>query len=351
MENKITKSVYPGIDIGKFFCAFLILFYHYFSEHGSLPGLLEEALSLYAVAVALFMVISGFLLYNKLEGIYNREERWSIVKKQVLRIYRIYLLWSIPYLLFTILRWDWNSISAGFVLWKIQGWVFQSTFYTIWFMPMLAIGTLLTFWLTEKLPNAAVNVLGIVCYMIGSLSLTYQFIGYQVPGFARFVEFENLWLGGARGWLFYAFPLILVGKGMVSYKDKMKPLPMVCLSCCCTLVMLAEALLIRKISGGHTGIDLTIMMIPTVFCVLGFLLSLRLPVGRYCAWMRRMSTLIFMTQRLFLTILPGIFPELLSTYIAVNTFMCFAMMCGGTVLFSLLILQISKSKRFIRLLY
>ena len=37
MGSRITKSVYPGIDIGKFLCAFLILFYHYFSEHGSLP--------------------------------------------------------------------------------------------------------------------------------------------------------------------------------------------------------------------------------------------------------------------------------------------------------------------------
>ena len=128
MEKKITKSVYPGIDIGKLICAFLILFYHYFSEHGSLPGLLGEVLSLYAVAVALFMTISGFLLYNKLEGIDSREERWSIVKKQVLRIYRIYLLWSIPYLLYTIFRWDWNSISVSFIIWEVQRWFFSSTF-------------------------------------------------------------------------------------------------------------------------------------------------------------------------------------------------------------------------------
>lgn len=60
MENKSTKCMYLGLDVGKFLCAFLILFYHYFSEHGSLPGLLGEALSLYAVAVALFMTISGF---------------------------------------------------------------------------------------------------------------------------------------------------------------------------------------------------------------------------------------------------------------------------------------------------
>lgn len=165
------------------------------------------------------------------------------------------------------------------------------------------------------------------------------------------MEFENLWLGGARGWLFYAFPLILVGKYMVTYKDKMKPLPIACLSCWCTIAMLAEALLIRKISGRHTGIDLTFMMIPTVFCILGLLISLRLPWGRYCVWMRKMSTLIFMTQRLFLTVLPGIFPGLFNTYITVNPFMCFVVICGGTVLFSLLIMQISKSKHYIRLLY
>lgn len=309
MEKKITKSVYPGIDIGKFICAFLILFYHYFSEHGSLPGLLGEALSLYAIAVALFMTISGFLLYNKLEGIDIREERWSIVKKQVLRIYRIYLLWSVPYLLYTICRWDWSSISVSFIIWEVQRWIFSSTFYTIWFMPMLAIGTLITFWLTEKLPNVIVSALGVLCWVIGSLSLTYQFIGNQIPGFARFVEFENLWLGGARGWIFYAFPLILVGKYMVTYKDKMKPLSMACLSCCCTLAMLAEALLIRKISERHTGIDLTFMMIPTVFFILGFLISIRLPNGKYAKWMRNMSTLIFMSQRLFLTVMPDVFPE------------------------------------------
>lgn len=351
MEKKITKSVYPGIDIGKLICAFLILFYHYFSEHGSLPGLLGEVLSLYAVAVALFMTISGFLLYNKLEGIDSREERWSIVKKQVLRIYRIYLLWSIPYLLYTVFRWDWNSISVSFIIWEVQRWFFSSTFYTIWFMPMLAIGTLITFWLTEKLPHVIVTILGVLCWVIGSLSLTYQFIGNQIPGFICFVEFENLWLGGARGWIFYAFPLILVGKYMVTCKDKMKPLPMACSLCSFTLAMLAEALLLRKISGGHTGIDLTFMMIPTVFSILGFLISIRLPNGKYAKWMRNMSTLIFMSQRLFLTVLPGIFPALFNTYITVNPFMCFAVMCGGTVLFSLLVMQISKSEHYIRLLY
>lgn len=310
MSIEQKKSTYVGLDIGKFLCAFLILFYHYFSEHGSLPGILDEILSLYAVAVALFMSISGFLLFNKLENVVKTQDRWAIVRTQVARIYSIYLLWSIPYLLFSISRWNWESITLGYVLWQIQGWVFSSTFYTIWFMPMLALGLVLTFLLTEKLPMWSVYVLAAICYAIGSLSLTYQFVGNRIPGFTVFVSFSSLWLGGARGWLFYAFPLIMVGRSLARVKDRVKSLPMACGSLMCVGIMLGEALLLRKLSGRHTGIDMTVMMIPTVYCVLGFLISTRPPYGKYCVWMRNTSTLIFMSQRLFLTVIPLSFPRI-----------------------------------------
>lgn len=345
------KKMYPGVDIGKFICALLILFYHYFSEHGSLPGVFGEALSLYAIAVALFMSISGFLLFNKLEVVDSREDRWLIVKKQVLRIYRIYLLWSIPYLAYTIYCWEGNSITFDFVIWELQRWIFSSTFYTIWFMPMLAIGLLVTFWMTEKLPNVIVILLGAVCWIVGALSMTYQFIGLTIPGFDEFVQFSDLWLGGARGWLFYAFPLILVGRFMVSCKEKVTPLKMASLSCLFTLAILVEALLIRRISGSHTGIDLTFMMIPTVFCVLGFLISVQLPDGEYARWMRSMSVLIFMSQRLFLTVLPDVLKIMSSRHFMLNPFMNFIMICGGTVIFSALLIRFSRSRQKIGYLY
>ena len=67
--SRIAKPYYGMLDLAKFLCALLILFYHFFSEHGSLPMILEEALSAYAIAVALFMGISGFLVFGKLENI------------------------------------------------------------------------------------------------------------------------------------------------------------------------------------------------------------------------------------------------------------------------------------------
>lgn len=348
MGNQIQKKTYPGLDVGKFLCAFLILFYHYFSEHGGLPGILDEALSLYAVAVALFMVISGFLLFNKLEGITTTEQRWTAVKKQVKRIYTIYLLWSVPYLLYTMSRWSWNQLTADFIFWQIQGWVFKSTFYTIWFMPMLAIGTIVAFWLTEKLPQKSVVVLATVCYLIGSLQMTYKFAGLCIPGFSVFMRFSDTWLGGARGWLFFAFPLIMVGRMVVRYKDRFRPVPAFCATIGCVGLMLVEALMLRRISGGHTGIDLAIMMVPTVFFACGFLICIPLPNGKHCIWMRNMSTLIFMSQRLFLTVVPSF---LQINQITNHVVILFLAMCGGTLLFSFWILLLGKKVPAFRKLY
>lgn len=335
--NNGRKKIYVGLDVGKFACAFFILFYHYFSEHGPLPGILDEMLSLYAVAVALFMTISGFLLFDKLETVDDGKARWEIVKKQAIRIYRIYLIWSIPYLIFTISRWDWNTISLEFVFWQIQGWIFKSTFYTIWFMPVLAIGLILTFWITEKFSKEITVLLAIICWIIGALLSTYNFIGIKIPNFTTFNIFADTWMGGARGWMFYAFPLLMVGRSMVKVKNHMRPMRMALLSCICVLILLGEALILRFLAGGHTGIDLAMMMIPTVFCVLGFLISLPLPKNGPYVWMRTMSTLVFMSQRIFLTVLPTMFPAVFAAifyqkYIGAILVVAFVYITGESII-------------------
>lgn len=351
MIKQLRKSTYYGLDVGKFLCAILILIYHYFSEHGPLPGIIDEALSLYAIAVGLFMVISGFLLFDKLEKITGTQNRWNAVKKQVCRIYTIYLLWSIPYLAFTIYYWDWKNISCSFVFWQIQGWIFNSTFSTIWFMPMLAIGTIVAFWVTERLFKCAYFI-GIVCYLLGSLTMTYSFLGDFIPGFRIFKSFADVWLGGSRGWLLYAFPLLLLGRYMVVWKSKVRTIPTAILSCVFVLLLIIEGLGIRKIAGVHTGIDLAIMMIPTVTCLLAFLISLKLPNGKcyIYIWMRSMSTLIFVSQRIFLTVLPTIF---LDEFVLVYKNMWIG--CGITIVSTLAfcagIIYFSNKQLFLKKLF
>lgn len=349
MKTELNKK-YPAIDVGKFLCALLVLFYHYFTEHDPVPALLEEALSLYAVAVALFMTISGFLTFNKLKNLENKPDRWAYIYKQVLRILKIYLLWSIPYLIFTICRWDFSAITPSFVLWKIQGWIFHTTFSTIWFLPSLAIGLLISYYVTEKFSSQAVVVLSVLMYCLGALAGTYKFAGQSIPGFDLFYEFTETWLGGSRGGIFYAFPLIMVGR-LVAYKrPTFKCLSWFILSFISTAILLAEALTLRYFAG-NTGIDNTIMMIPVVFCILGFLITFKIPDGAYTVFLRKMSVLIFVTQRLFLTVLPGLLSEGAKNMIFSNIWIGAIIICGGTVLFSALIIILSKRFKCLKHLY
>jgi hypothetical protein len=346
--TKTVKPQYGMLDVAKFLCALLILFYHFFSENGSLPGILEEALSTYAIAVALFMTISGFLLFRKLENVPTRQERWQIVRRQAWRTLRIYLLWSIVYVLYNISRWDFANLTVIFVLQQLRTWVFFSTFYTIWFMPALAIGLIATFWLTEFLPKWALAAVSVILYIAGALMLTYKGVGAMIPGYAGFVQFAGNWLGGARGWLFFAIPLLLIGR-MVAKKESHSDsrwMLWLALSVGCVAVMLAEALTLRHFFGS-TGIDMTLLMPATVFCILNFLLSVRVPQGAYQLWMRKMSLLIFVTQRIFLSVIPGLVGESMLA----NGYFAFLFCVGGTIVFSAGIVFFSRKVKFLKLLY
>ena len=344
--TQTSKPQHGMLDVAKFLCALLILFYHFFSENGSLPMILEEALSTYAIAVALFMTISGFLLFRKLESIPTRGERWLVVCKQAWRTLRIYLLWSIVYVLYNISRWNFADLSIAFVLLQLRQWIFTSTFYTIWFMPALAIGLLATFWLTELAPKWAVAILAVILYVMGALMLTYKGVGAMIPGYAGVTDFAGIWLGGARGWLFFAIPLLLVGRIAAKKQSSTRWMIWLVLSAVCVAAMLAEALVLRRFFGS-TGIDMTVLMPAAAFCILQFLLSVQIPQGAYQLWMRKMSLLIFVTQRIFLSVIPGLVGESLLA----NGYFAFGFCVGGTILFSAVIIFLSRKVKILKLLY
>ncbi len=340
---------YTALDVGKFLCALLILCYHFFSEKGSAPVLLEEALSLYAVAVALFMTISGFLTFRKVDQLDTFDARWGYVKKQVKRIFQIYLLWSIPYLLFTVLRWDYATITPSFLLWKVQGWIFRTTFSTIWFLPSLGTGILLAFFAIEKLPKKVWIPLAVLMYFLSALTGTYSFAGEAIPGFDGVLAFFKTWAENRCGLLF-AFPLVLLGRCVTRKRTSLGWKGWAVLSVLSTAGLLAEALTLRHFAG-NTGIDNTLMMIPTAFCILQFLLCFPLPEGGYAVMMRKMSVLIFVTQRLFLTVLPAMLPQTVMDRILANSVVGALALCGGTIVFSAAIILLSGKIKWLKNLY
>ncbi len=351
MANRERKK-YATLDIAKFGCAVVILLYHFFSDHGPLPSIFEDMLSSYAICVALFMVISGFLLYDKLFTVDSKEEKWRIVKKQVVRIYQIYILWSIPYLIYSISRWNPSEISFSFLFWKIQGWIFGSTFFTIWFMPSLAVGVLISYFVVERLPNFIVILLSLLAYAIGSLDLTYSFVIEKWSGYPAFHSFVDLWLNTARGQFFYGFPLVTMGYYIAKFKkdgpDVVRLLTYGALTTLSLTGLLAEALVLRRFVG-HTGVDMEAAMLPTVYFATCFLICFPLKWNDRYVILRNMSLLIFVSQRLFLTVLPNISSQI--SRWCENQALGFVIICVGTLLFSYIIIMLSRRIKFFKMLY
>lgn len=347
------RKIYPLFDIAKFGCALLILFYHYFSEHGQLPALFEDVLSLYAVAVALFMTLSGYLLFIKFDSTSSRTEQWEVTKKQVKRILRIYLFWSIPYLIFSIYCWPWPEVNFNYVLWQLQHWIFNSTFYTIWFMPALAIGILLSYFLYSRLSWGKVCLIALLFYIMGSMQTTYRFVGEFITEAEAFRKFSEVWLQGGRGGIFFGMPLVILG-GLAAKTKKIRPVFYMVMSAIVMLCLLAEAVILRKYVGG-CGVDLAFFMLPTCFFITMFLRSFScFPTEQQehaLHWLRAMSITVFMSQRLFLTVIPFFFNAAVRNFVFSNSYLGAVIIGGGTILFSALIIHLSSRYRIFKLLY
>ncbi len=187
-------------------------------------------------------------------------------------------------------------------------------------------------------------------YITGGLLGTYSFVLESVPGFNAFDNFCTLWLAGNRGGLFYAFPLIMLGRFFAIKKPKRSWITWGILSVVSTAILLIEALMRRSLAG-NTGIDNDIMLIPIVFCLLGFLTTVNIPQGAYAVFLRKMSVLIFVTQRLFLTVIPELLPTKITEAIFANVYVGALFACGGTIVFSILIIVLSNKFTWLKKIY
>ena len=73
--------------------------------------------------------------------------------------------------------------------------------------------------------------------------------------------------------------------------------------------------------------------------------------GSYAVYMRKMSVLIFVTQRIFLTVIPALLSEEMKQMLFSNIWIGAVLLCGGTFAFSSLIIALSNRILWLKKLY
>ena len=227
-QSLTKRKNYWSLDIAKFFCAILIICAHFASEHGSFPTLIDYSFSLYIIGVPFFFACSGFLFFKKLDILRTKEEKKNYFISYEKRIWIMYALWSVIYVSSRFLGW----IRKGtFTLEKFLDWlhkaiVFQ-TYETIWFLPALAIGIAITYFLITKVSKKQMIAISIVLYIIGMLGYTYKFVVDGTPIGVVYDLYIDMFVTSRNG-VFNAVPFIYMGciisrkEILVSTKDFFK---------------------------------------------------------------------------------------------------------------------------------
>lgn len=351
-SSLIKRKNYWSLDIAKFFCAILIISAHFAAERGSFPTLIDYGFSVYIIGVPFFFACSGFLFFKKLDSLATKAEKKSYFISYQKRIWIMYGLWSLIYVSTRFIGW---LRKGTFTLEKFLDWlhkaiVFQ-TYETIWFLPALAIGIAIAYFLVIKLSKKKMLAVVVIFYIIGMLGYTYKFVIDGTPIGEAFDLYIKLFVTTRNG-IFNAVPFIYMGC-LVSRKEitasKKGFIRYFVLAGASFVLMVAESFLL-KIVFNVTGMDVCIFVAVFTYFFMMALLHIDLKENKVWLWMRKLSILLFVCQRIFLSVLPGYLPGIFEKIYA-NSYIGLIAVLALTISFSVILILLSKKIKFLKRMY
>ena len=144
---------YNSIDLVKFICSILVVMIHIspFGSFSGIIGYLDYGVRYYLcrLAVPFFFVCSGFFLYKK-TAVMNFS--FEPTKKYVVRLFRLYIIWTLIYFPLSYIRFYRGKKDAVFVY--IKRFIFSGTYVHLWYLNATIFAILLflnRYILTRKL--------------------------------------------------------------------------------------------------------------------------------------------------------------------------------------------------------
>lgn len=167
--------------------------------------------SLYSFAVSFFYITSGFFLWHKIYDAPN-EEKLIRIKRWLLNVLRLYLVWTLIYMPFTVYGFYLDGISTPkAVALFIRNLLFVGeNFYSwqLWYLlGLLVAGVLLYYGIRCKIPQT------LICIIAGLLAIGGVVIDYCGSNnyFSAFVASYYMIFDTTRNGLFEGFPYLMMG--------------------------------------------------------------------------------------------------------------------------------------------
>jgi len=303
MSAPVVKQQYNMMDVVKFLSAILLVCAHTASERVNLPGILDLACSLYIVTVPFFFVASSFLFFKKLNGC-GEEEQKSAYGKYTKRIGLMYLAWSLIYFCFVATTWGQTDAGSDVILSYFHSCLVYTTYPTILFLPALWIAVTLVYIMRYRLKWSigCVFVVALVLYVLGAVEYSYHTLSPITDSINdSYVAIMKSWRNG----IFNGFIYSCIGCIIANGDGKLNLTKSIVGTCVFGVAFLAEAFLMKRIVPSADA-NFLFMLVPFSYFFFDLVCRIPLPDSKIYVPLRKMSMLIFVSQRLFLTAIPSV---------------------------------------------
>lgn len=344
MENK--KSYNATIDYAKLIFAILVVGIH--TEPFGFNFWLDKSFGIVTrLCVPFFFVCSSFFYFSN--------EKVKNAKSYLWRLFVLFIIWSLIYLPFD------RSFLKDKSTWEIfEFYTWSGPSHALWYLSGSIMGFIIIIFLLRllRMRKEYIFVISLCLLLIGCIITTYS------PLFERLFSICISNDSDCRNGLFYAFPYMALGMIIAKYhsmrKDVTDEMSIDEMTLArvpnnrfrlrggyfigfiiSTLVLCVESLFfVVVLKTNHTILWLSIL--PMTFFFFMWLLGLKITRSREISlWMRKMSTLIFVSHGLFLMLFSRYF----------DNFMFFVVVTVTSAIFSHIIITLSRKRAFAFLVY
>lgn len=337
---------YTAIDIAKYISALLVVCIHTFPLYDlSQTANMVWIQAVCRIAVPFFFAVSAFLFFRKIDPSKGMKETVNVaqLKHYLHRLAVLYGVWTILYLPYTFLLWRSDGFSLSYLARWIFDLFFNGSYYHLWFLPSLMLGTVIVYVLYTNLRLKKGLLLTFLLYVIGMLMNVYGDMLAAIPIVQTLYQTYMLIFTTARNGIFFTPIFLYIGiylkefPGMYTKKEYALGISV------CYIALLLEEGLAYFCGMMQDLTSMYLFLIPLVYFLVGALLQIQRSPSYLSRFFRQSSSLIYVSHILFAMPLLHHFPQ--------QHLLVYVITVIASQLLAMLIIALSNRISWLKILY